>query len=274
MELPIAKQSYLPSVESLVRALKRADVVTARMAAEQTELPGALAFTNTQRPCVPMVNFAAEVAVPEGTSAAQVIDTIEAHFAERGTRCGWLIGNDLTWPEALAQAAEARGYKRSDPSQVYLLDHFAPPPAEPADQLQIIPARAAYRPLREFLRHAASHEYGASPEVAEQMADTHIDHLDEPRLELFLGRLDGRIVGLAGVVTLGNIGVIYWVYTDPEHRRRGVARRLMTATLEHCVRAQFECVILEAYSHPAATGLYRTLGFKPIATIHKYIRST
>lgn len=51
------------------------------------------------------------------------------------------------------------------------------------------------------------------------------------------------------------------VYTDPEHRRRGLARRVMQAILEWCRREGFASVALHASDDGRA--LYETLGFQP-----------
>lgn len=51
------------------------------------------------------------------------------------------------------------------------------------------------------------------------------------------------------------------VYTDPEYRRQGIARRLMQTIIQWCRQAGFQAVAL----HSSADGrpLYESLGFKP-----------
>ena len=51
------------------------------------------------------------------------------------------------------------------------------------------------------------------------------------------------------------------VYTDPEYRRRGIARRLMQTMIEWCRQAGFQSVAL--HSSDAGRPLYQSLGFKP-----------
>lgn len=50
------------------------------------------------------------------------------------------------------------------------------------------------------------------------------------------------------------------VYTEPEYRRRGLARRLMQAIVEWCRQEGFAYVALHASDHGRA--LYEKLGFK------------
>jgi ribosomal protein S18 acetylase RimI-like enzyme len=56
-------------------------------------------------------------------------------------------------------------------------------------------------------------------------------------------------------------GNILNVYTEPEHRRRGMARALMQTALEWCATNQVDAVILHASVEGSA--LYESLGFTP-----------
>jgi GNAT superfamily N-acetyltransferase len=51
------------------------------------------------------------------------------------------------------------------------------------------------------------------------------------------------------------------VYTYPEYRRRGVARRLMQEMIDWCRREGFERVSL--HTSPDGRHLYESLGFEP-----------
>ena len=51
------------------------------------------------------------------------------------------------------------------------------------------------------------------------------------------------------------------VYTEPEHRRRGLARQLMQVILAWCRSASFATVVLHASDD--GRSLYESLGFKP-----------
>jgi len=82
---------------------------------------------------------------------------------------------------------------------------------------------------------------------------------------------NGRIVAGAGVWIMewppvpmdstGRRAYVLNVYTDPDHRRKGLARLLMNAILVWCKRKRFVTVTLHAsdYGRP----LYESLGFKP-----------
>ncbi len=55
---------------------------------------------------------------------------------------------------------------------------------------------------------------------------------------------------------------VYFVATDPEHRREGHARRAMTAALQHATAAGCTTTTLQATSHGAP--LYRLLGYEDL----------
>jgi GNAT superfamily N-acetyltransferase len=62
----------------------------------------------------------------------------------------------------------------------------------------------------------------------------------------------------AGTPRRGNI---VNVYTQPEHRRKGLARALMNTALDWCRANGVSCVVLHASTE--GRGLYESLGFHP-----------
>ena len=61
--------------------------------------------------------------------------------------------------------------------------------------------------------------------------------------------------------TGGGIAFVYNVYTEPGHRKRGLARRLMDAIHLWCGEHGVNAVALNAA--PAAQPLYQSLGYRP-----------
>ena len=80
----------------------------------------------------------------------------------------------------------------------------------------------------------------------------------------------GRLLASAAVVIQrrlptpmapdGRIGFVQWVATDPDARRRGLARAAMLAVLDW-LREQ-GVTRVELFASPDGEGLYRTLGFQ------------
>jgi len=271
MKLPVADQSYQPTTESLIRAVKRAGAILAQTVADETSLSsGATAFCTPGRPGVRFANLTTDLQVPESTCASAVLDELVAHYDSQGVACLALDGTQSTWPDALAQAARQHGF---EPTQkwLYRLERHRVPQRR-NDAVQIIPARAAYGQLPAFFRSMAHQGLGADPKLASDLAGAWIDQLDEPRLELFLGRLNGRLVGVAGVVGLGQTGVICPAYTDANHRRQGIAAALTNHTLDHCGRALMQQVILQRTARCPSVPFYESTGFKAIAPYVRYRR--
>jgi GNAT superfamily N-acetyltransferase len=95
--------------------------------------------------------------------------------------------------------------------------------------------------------------------------------LDEPRLERFLARLDGRPVAIAGVLALGQIGVIDPCYVSPPLRGQRIGPTLMAHVLEYCHRALFEQVILRRADGCPSIPFYEGLGFERLVSYTKYV---
>ena len=68
----------------------------------------------------------------------------------------------------------------------------------------------------------------------------------------------------------GNTGTLFNVYTVPEHRRKGLARRVM----EHLLSAAFELNldVVELNATEDGYELYRSLGFKDDSSTHVPMR--
>jgi ribosomal-protein-alanine N-acetyltransferase len=83
------------------------------------------------------------------------------------------------------------------------------------------------------------------------------------RIEVGLSNL-----GLTGIVKKGHVVSIAVM---PEHRRKGIAKALMTAAMEgmrHCNAKQ--CYLEVRLTNEAAVELYKKLGFEISRTVHGY----
>ncbi len=276
MELPLASQNARAGHDatSLVRAIKRADVILARTAATETALAGATAFVNPARPQVHMCNFAAELHLPPGLSAAEALLDIHAHFQQANATCSFLQCHDADWPAAWEQPLLDAGYQRAPEAAIMRLTQQPQPPRHPPAMVQIVPARAVLRDLPAFHAHIIRHTYHTDADVTAQLTATFMDHLDEPRLEPFVARVNGQMVAIAALINLGDIGVIDNVQTLAEHRSRGIATALLLHLLDHAARAQFTSVILETLPDTPAMRLYQTLGFVELRRFAKWTRES
>ena len=84
-------------------------------------------------------------------------------------------------------------------------------------------------------------------------------HPPAPVLGFLLAR---AIAGEAEILTLA---------VDPPHRRQGMARALIEASVATAIAAGAEAMFLEvAADNPAAIGLYRSAGFEPVGSRKGY----
>lgn len=271
MKLPIASESYQPSADTLVRAVRRSEIVLARVCAEETILDGVTAYTHSDRVGVRCANFAAELQQVGDLDPVDVLNALFDHFAAQGTTCLTLAAADAKWPDGFAAPIEERGFKPRT-RHVYRMGSYQPP-KRINETLQIVPARSLYGELKPFYESMARREHGADDALAKAYAATMIDRLDEPRLELFIARLEGKPVAVAGTCSLGDTGVIVPAWSDPDHRGQGIAGTLMAHVLDLCKRAQFEQVIIDRSEGCTSVGFYQSLGFAVIAQYVKYYRS-
>ena len=99
-------------------------------------------------------------------------------------------------------------------------------------------------------------------------------------LTAFVARKDGEIVACALLLQVempmspafinGRTGTVLNVYTKPEHRGRGCARRLMEMLLEEAKALGLSRVELKAT--PMGEPLYRALGFQDAGAAHRWMQ--
>lgn len=63
-------------------------------------------------------------------------------------------------------------------------------------------------------------------------------------------------------------GYIHSMYTEPAHRHRGHARRILECIIDFCDAADLRRITLDASDQ--GIGLYRSLGFEPVTEHMKY----
>jgi len=145
----------------------------------------------------------------------------------------------------------------------------------------------------EDLAHILHHRRAMFGEMGHSNADV-LERVDECSREYFLKALpngtykawvaedsDGCVVGGGGIVINPWPGYpgenrverawILNMYTEPEARRCGVARRLMDAMIEWCRERGFTKVYLHASS--AGRPLYESMGFQPTNEMSLALRS-
>lgn len=68
----------------------------------------------------------------------------------------------------------------------------------------------------------------------------------------------------------GRTGVLFNVYTEPAHRRKGLAKRVMGSLIEEAYSRQLD--VIELHATDDGYPLYRVLGFTDDSSTHKAMR--
>jgi L-amino acid N-acyltransferase YncA len=62
---------------------------------------------------------------------------------------------------------------------------------------------------------------------------------------------------------------VHSVYTEPEYRRRGIARKILTTIVDYCRKNKFKTLTLHAVE--ASKPLYESFGFKPTTEMRLFL---
>lgn len=270
MPLPILTTRTDPSVGDLMRLFDKTEFHLAQQLGNEQWLACGAAFANADLPSVRGANHMRQVSLPDGMSAADAVREVEAHFAKCGTQCRYWAMNPAASEVSVRPLAEhllAGGWHATKTDVMYLRHRPTGIVREVAG-LTIIPARASYRHARELAEEAARERGEAA--LAER-AEANMTLVDDPQSEGFLALKDGRAVGRAFVVTVGEIGRVQSVYVAKEHRGRGIGRTIMSRAMEACARSTFRHVFLSADAdNAAALAMYRRFGFERVGEVVKY----
>ncbi|MCC7408176.1 MAG: GNAT family N-acetyltransferase [Phycisphaeraceae bacterium] len=270
MELPQIRGLGVFDTLEGVRVVKRSEEISNATWAESETIEGAVVWFNPKRGGVRVCNRASAITLGENQDARKLIGEIDGAFERRGLRCWELSSAEADWSPEVSAAAREAGYREGG-RWLYQLRHYRGVESVRKD-VQILPARAAYGALGEVFRDMGAQGPHETGEDVEGFVATMIDRLDEPRLEVFLGRVEGRSVGVAGVMSLGPVGVVASVHTMRDFRGRGVGGTMLGHVMDYCQRAQFEQVILQTPAGCPAGRLYQRVGFERVREFVVYER--
>jgi ribosomal-protein-alanine N-acetyltransferase len=91
----------------------------------------------------------------------------------------------------------------------------------------------------------------------------------------YVARVDGFVVGYAGLMMSADEGHITTIAVDPNWHRRKIGTRLMLVVAREAIRRGARALTLEVrVSNKAAQELYRTFGFKPAGIRRNYYAET
>ena len=205
-----------------------------------------IAFYSNRFPAIPEANQIRELMLEDLHLIARAFEQSSAWFASRGLQCfRWspAMGIDS---KALAEFLGARGFKRRNVLALHLTEWQT---MEPYANVRVLPARA----LRDGLRatfHAAS--LPADSLSRDALADSFMERLDDPQLDMFVATVNGRPAGRCGLHQVGDIARVLDLTVLPEFADRGVAETLLAHVLAMARRLTMPMVVAQAAEQDAA----------------------
>jgi GNAT superfamily N-acetyltransferase len=107
--------------------------------------------------------------------------------------------------------------------------------------------------------------YGSGPALGPLAA-----RLDDDRLRSHGLHVSGRLVCVAITLVLGDDLGIHYVATEADHRRQGLATRLLTGLLDRAGADGMRTATLQA--SPDGRPVYRRMGFREVDLLHGFVR--
>lgn len=263
--LPILKTAFVADQSDLLRFFHKIELEWARALGEETILGCDTVIVNPQLSEICEANSVFDAALAPGVSAEVVFDQVRHHFAASGSACRrWLLNPSVSHDQItpLVEHLLQHGYQQTACNVLHLPRLPRTPIIETAG-LQIIPARAGYRLLRDLMEEMA--------ENAPQRIEAALLHLDDPHFDALLALKDGVAVAVVGVLIVGELAGIRWLFVSEPYRRQGIGRTMMSRALEICVRSLSRYVLVGVNpSGEPANHLFKELGFEKIGQIVAY----
>jgi GNAT superfamily N-acetyltransferase len=226
------------------------------------ELDGVIAAVT---PAVPARSIANPVGYDDAGALAGVYDAVAAAYDEAGVQA-WTV-----WvPEFDADAIEllerhGHAFDGSPAAMTLELDRFQPPPLGDLDWDHDCDGPLLGRINDRAYGHDAGDGYAGG--------FTQLRH--QPPLRLYRARVDGEAACVLGTIDHGHPSGeldcgVYFVATDPDYGRRGLATRLLAAALIEA--RERGCSTSTLQSSRTGRGVYAALGYEPQFALHLYER--
>jgi len=282
--LPVLSSNAPASDRDLLRLFYKTEIEWARHLGEETALEIGTAFANCALDRIADANRIMDVACPGDLSPIDLMTIVDTHFASQKSRCLKYVPNISAAPEQTARLVDhlrSRGFWERQ-LKVMKLDRYCGRPSESPD-IQVVPARAVPQQTRALMADAGQQQVDA------QVVEARIAHLDDGRYDLQIAltatpandreptsiagshRTPSRASACAGVLAVGEIGLIEQLFVASFARRQGLGTFMMHRAIEVCARSMFKHVLLSVEpDNDVAISLYSKLGFREIGIYREW----
>ncbi len=241
---------------STVGSLLRSTQAFCQQICDKQTFDFGIAFYSERFSTLPEANQIREVMLDDPGKIADAFEQTNTWFAQRGLKCfRWSPAMDIN-SDPLAEFLTARCFEARTLVALHLAEW---PVIGSSPDVRVLPARA----LREIFRRTFfDSSVPADPAAREILADSFMERLDDPQLDMFVATSDKKPAGRCGLHQVGDIARIVDLTVLPEFADRGVAESLLAHVLAMARRLAMPMVVAQAAEHDAARReLYRRAGF-------------
>jgi GNAT superfamily N-acetyltransferase len=223
---------------------------------EKETLDYGIAYFNRRFAALPEANQFREVLIEDRSRIQEAFEQAEGWFRERGLFCHcWAPAEGRATDELHAfltqQGFKARSYQAMALARWVNLE--VPP------QARILPARAMRAAYRETFVHSDAPQ---SPAMRELLAESALERLDDPQLDMVVAMWGTQPVGRGGLYQVGDIARVMSLSVIPAFVARGVEQALLAHVLALAKRLTLPNVLVQIEeADNAARTLLESAGF-------------
>jgi ribosomal protein S18 acetylase RimI-like enzyme len=241
---------------STVGSLLRSTQGYCQQICEKQTFDFGIAFYSERFPMLPEANQIREVTLSDSRQIADAFEQTSAWFASPGLECfRWSPAIDID-AKALSDFLGAHGFV---PRKLIAMRLSEWPNITTSPEVRVLPARA--------MRSSFVESFTALPppdeaEARAALADSFVERLDDPQLDMFVATVDKKTAGRCGLYQVGDIARVLDLSVLPEFANRGVAESLLAHVLALARRLTMPMVVAQAAESDAARRpLLKSAGF-------------
>jgi GNAT superfamily N-acetyltransferase len=259
--LPVLAAPPTAGPDDLVRRFHRARHQQARILGDETVVDGGTWIHNPDLQPLPDANCVLDAAVDPGSTAVELV-TVVAHLSANCPVRAWTLNPSLPADrtQPLADHLAHHGWV-PHVWDVLHLPRLITATIAAVGGVTVIPARAAYGPLRQLW----------DGRFGDARVDAALMSLDDPHLDGWVALRNGNAVAAVSMLNDGETGIVTDLYVSPGERRQGLGRMMLGRALEASGRSGHRHVLAGVRSGEA--GLFPVVGFRPVGRWVRFERA-
>src|SRR5262249_19024322 len=147
----------------------------------------------------------------------------------------------------LVEHLQSIGFTETRTQVLLLAPSLDRPSLRQVEGFLVIPARASFRHTRKLLQQMRQPTVSSSGKDGDDDVSDQVEaamlHLDDPHYDAILAMKDGEPAAMAGVLAMGEVGLIEQVFVAERWRGMGLGGMILGRVLEICQRSLFKHVL-------------------------------